>query len=110
MLSFTQINLHKAVQATNVLGLGLQGKSNRIALLTEPYAHGGKITGMPGGTALVYAEQKPNQPPPRAGILASRDVRVTAMEKWCSRDCAVALARIGGKQAVIVSLYLDICL
>ena len=36
------------------------------------------------------------------------DANITAMDSWCNRDCAVALAKIGGKQTVLVSLYLDI--
>ena len=40
--------------------------------------------------------------------MASLDVNLTSMDSWCSRDCAVALARIGGTQTVLISLYLDI--
>ena len=108
MLSFSQINLHKAAQATLLVGQGLGGSKQTVVLVTEPHTNYNKITGMPKGTKAVFARQKDNDPPPRAGIIASTDTSLTAMEGWCNRDCAVALARIKGNQTVLVSLYLDI--
>ena len=60
------------------------------------------------GTKSVYARSKTKGLAPRAGIISSMDVKLTAMDNWCNRDCAVALARIGGRQTMLVSLYLDI--
>ena len=108
MLSFTQINLHKASQATLLVGRGLEGKKQSIVLMTEPYTAHNKITGMPSGTRVVYARSQDPKGPPRAGIVSSIDVRLTAMDSWCSRDCAVALTRVGGRQTIVVSLYMDI--
>ena len=108
MLSFTQINLHKATQASMLVGEGLEGQRQTIVLMTEPYTHGGKITGMPKGTKVIQARNTDKTKPPRAGIVTSLGNTITAMDSWCNRDCAVALARIGGTQTVIVSLYLDI--
>ena len=56
----------------------------------------------------MYAKTQTANQPPRAGIVAGPDVKLTAMDTWCGRDCAVALAKIGGVQTVIVSLYMDI--
>ena len=78
--------------------------------MTEPYTYDGKITGTPNGTSTIYARSGPADPPPRAGILAGGGVGITAMDSWCNRDCAVALTRVGGRQTVLVSLYLDITL
>ena len=30
------------------------------------------------------------------------------MDAWCTRDCAVALVKIQGKQTLVASIYLDI--
>ena len=108
MLSFTQLNLHKAHQATILLARSLEECSQQIVLATEPYTFDGKIAGMPMGTKSVYARSKTKGLAPRAGIISSMDVKLTAMDNWCNRDCAVALARIGGRQTMLVSLYLDI--
>ena len=108
MLSFTQINLHKAAQATTLVGRDLEGGNSKIILLTEPYTVRNNIVSMPRGTKTIYARQKEQEPCPRAGIVASLDVRITAMDSWCNRDCAVALAKLGGKQTIVASIYLDI--
>ena len=108
MLSFTQINLHKATQATMVLGAGLGGCKQKVVLMTEPYTYDGKIAGIPRGTKLIHARNLTGGQAPRAGIVASLDVNMTAMDTWCNRDCAVALARVGGKPTVVVSMYMDI--
>ena len=85
----------------------MEEKRQQIVLVTEPYTVASKIVGLPGGTKSVTARLKGNDRP-RAGIIASLDVNLTAMDSWCNRDCAVALTRVGGVQTVIVSLYLDI--
>ena len=108
MLTFTQINLHKAAQAMMLVGRGMEGSKQSITLMTEPYTFDNKVAGLPRGTRAVYARQ--GGVSPRACIVSSMDVKLTAMDNWCRRDCAVALARIGGAQTIIVSLYLDITL
>ena len=105
MLSFTQLNLHKAAQATSLVGRGLENQQQSILLLTEPYFYAGKLVGMPSRTNTIYDHTSLH---PRASIATTPDVKVTAMEAWCNRDCAVAITGIGGKRTVIVSLYLDI--
>ena len=105
MLSFTQVNLHKATQATVLVGRGLEGSAQSVVLATEPYTFSNKVTGIPNRAKLVHVR---NKDAPRACIITTPDVQITAMESWCNKDCAVALAKIGGRQTVIVSLYLDI--
>ena len=109
MLFFKQLNLHKSSQATILAGRDMAGQSKQILLATEPHTSHARVTGMPGGAVLVYDKSiKTGQPAPRACIVASRDVNLTAMDGWCSRDCAVALTKVRGKQVIIVSLYMDI--
>ena len=88
-----------------LVGRAMEEAKQKIILMTEPYTYANKIVGMPGKSKLIYSRGKET---PRAGIAASPDVKITAMENWCSRDCAVGLVKIGGKQTVLVSLYLDI--
>ena len=108
MLTFSQINLHKSSGASDLAGRGLEGKAQTIMLITEPYTKAGKITGMPRGTKIVFDKNLKSSLAPRAGIVASKDLQLTAMESWCNRDCAVALMRLQGKQTIIASVYLDI--
>ena len=109
MLSFIQSNLHKSDLATTLLGQQLSGQSQVITLITEPHTTAGRITGMPRGTTVVSDRTiQPGQPGPRAGIVASRDTNIHSLDRWCSRDCAAAMAKLHGKQTVIASIYLDI--
>ena len=91
-----------------LVGGSLENKKQSIVLVTEPHTVNNSVTGMPRGTKVVAARLKGTDCRPRAAIVASLDVKLTAMESWCRRDCAVALAKIRGKHTVIVSLYLDI--
>ena len=109
MLSFKQINLHRSAQATVLVGRGLESTKRSIILITEPHTVKNRLVGLPSGSKAVYARGPTDENSrPRAAIVAGPDVSLTAMDSWCRRDCAVALARIAGQQAVIVSLYLDI--
>ena len=109
MLSFLQVNLHKAVQATVVLGRDMEDKTQTIALITEPHTVANKITGFPRGTTLAYDKSIPaRQPGPRTGIIASKDLKVNMMDNWCHRDCTVAVVKLHGKQVILASIYLDI--
>ena len=109
MITFSQTNLHKSTQATLLAGQNMEGKDEVILLATEPHTVNNKITGLPRGTTIIYDRTaNKDKAPPRACIVAARSLGVTAMESWCSRDCAVALVKIKGKQTVLVSLYMDI--
>ena len=79
MLKFTQINLHKAQQATLLLGQEMEGQSQVISLVTEPHTTAGKITGLPRGTTVVSDKScnpHQNSQGPRAGIVADRGLIV----------------------------------
>lgn len=109
MLNFIQINLHKSSHANIMVGGEMEGKNQLVVLATEPHTTYNKITNMPKGTKSIFDRSlKPTDKAPRAGIIASNDLHITAMESWCKRDCAVALMKIGGKQTLIASVYLDI--
>ena len=105
MINITQVNLHKSTQATVLLGNEIGGKSGKLAFVTEPYISHGTITGIPNGTTIVQAISKGA---PRAGIIASKDLGITAMDGWCTQDFAVATIRLGDVRALLVSAYLDI--
>ena len=109
MLNFIQLNLHKATQATVVLGQELKDKQQTLAFLMEPHTVANKITGLPKGTTIAYARNIPdNKPGPRTGIVASCDLKLNAMDAWCNRDCTVAMIKLHGRQVVVASVYLDI--
>ena len=54
MISFRQVNLHKAEQATILLGQALKDKVRHIGLLTEPHTVMNKGTGLPSNSKLIY--------------------------------------------------------
>ena len=93
-----------------LVGKGLEGQKQTVVLMTEPYTFKGRITNMPSGTKAIYDKGSSDGNPPRAGIVASLDLNITSMDRWCNRDCAVALTRVGGVRTVLISLYLDITL
>ena len=108
MLSFLQINLHKATQATILAGRELENKQQIVACITEPHTTAGRITGMPTNTNIVYHRPSKGQPAPRAGLVASKDLKLTSMDNWCNRDCAVAVTSLHGRRTILASIYLDI--
>ena len=80
-----------------------------ICMITEPYTTMGSITGLPPGLMTIYdRKNRSTRAPPRAGIIANRALGITAMEAWCTRDCAVGTVKLHGKQTILISLYLDI--
>ena len=93
MLSFVQLNLHKAEQASVLLGQGLQDRSRCISLMTEPFTVQHCITNMPKGVKLIYA--KSTSASLRAAILASKDLTITALDSHCNRDCAAGITTVG---------------
>ena len=109
MPAFTQLNLHKAEQASNLLWRGLKGKTNQVLLLTEPRTVNGQVTSLPKGTRLIYKRTtRASEHPPRAAVLITKDVQATALDNLCTRDCAAALVKIHDRQVLVASIYLDI--
>ena len=109
MLKFIQINLHKSQQATVLLGQDMEGQSQIISFVTEPHTIHNKITGMPKGTiTIAHTTNNQNNNGPRAGIVADRGLWINGLDKWCNRDCAVAMAHLHGRQVILASIYLDI--
>ena len=109
MLSFTQTNLHKSAQATLLAGQALESTTAKVTLITEPHTINGKLYAFPRGTTSVFTPGS-RASPPRAAIVATKDVGLTVLGKWCHRDCAVGLVKIAGKQTVIASIYMDLSL
>ena len=110
MLSFIQINLHKASEATSILGREMgQNKKQTLAFIMEPHTVAGRIVGLPGGTDTVYSTGADNgREPARAGLAASRDLRLTKLDSLCTRDCAAGMAHLKGRRTLVVSAYFDI--
>ena len=85
MISFRQLNLHKAEQATALLGQELSGRTRTVGLLTEPHTVQAQVTGMPRGSRVIYDRKgKKTGAAPRAAIVHSADVNITALEAHLS--------------------------
>ena len=82
-----EINLHKSSHATTLAAGLLEGTSR---------------------AGVYHRSKEPRDSPPRAAIFASRDIGVNSLDSWCSRDCAVGVARIHGRPVLLVSIYMDI--
>ena len=108
MISFRQVNLHKAEQATILLGQSMEGKTRQVSLISEPYTVMNKITGLPRNMKLIYDRSCPRGTPPRAGICLSKDVTLTSLDSLCNRDCAAGLIKLNGRNTLVASVYLDI--
>ena len=109
MIQFSQLNLHKSVQANTLAGQAMEGKTGVISLLTEPHTIQNRLHTFPRGTTSVFDRNINNkQPGPRAAIVASRDLGINSLDQWCNRDCAAALMTVEGQQVVVASVYLDI--
>lgn len=89
MINFRQINLRKSEQATVLLGQALENQTHSIALISEPHTVMNKITGYPKGTKIIYNRTNPQGHPPRAGIVFSNDLKVTALDSIGNRDFPV---------------------
>ena len=107
MLTFSQVNLHKANLATTLAGQSMEGQKQRVMLITEPYSIQARIPYMPKGVRLIYTRSLTDCSP-RAAIAASPDLLINQMDTWCTRDCAVGTVKLHGKQTLIISLYCDI--
>ena len=109
MVLFTQLNLHKAKQAGILAGQNMEGKDNFISLLTEPHLVYNKLHGFPRGTQIIYDNTIPkHKPGPRAAIVCSRELTMTALPQWSGRDCAAAILRLDKEYIIVASVYLDI--
>ena len=109
MIDFLQLNLHKSAQATLLAGQTMEQTASRVLLLTEMHTIRNKLHSFPRGTTAVYDRSIPHHHPgPRAAIVSTRDIQLTALEQWCHRDCAAALAKVDGHHILLISAYLDI--
>jgi hypothetical protein len=74
-------------------------------LIQEPYCYKGKTCLIPQKVDKIGHEDNP-----RAYILASKGLAISKVTHLCARDYAVGLTKLGGKQTLVVSAYLDILL
>ena len=98
-----QVNLNKCYQAQIELGLKLDRHKSSLALVQEPYLYKGRKVVLIGRRKKIAFNEKP-----RALIIASKELKIEAISELCSRDIAVGLLKIGGKNTLIASIYMDI--
>ena len=103
-MRFTQINMHRALNAAKTLHSQL-GQSSQIGLITEPYTHDNKCAILPPGFKSIPRNALPIRP--RAAIFHHPDTTLVVMEHLSNADCAVALMP-GDRPLLIASIYLDI--
>ena len=107
-MKFLQVNLHKSVQATTLAGQAMESKTSTLSLITEPHTINNALHSFPRGTTIVYDCSKSHNQAPRAGIVATKDLQLTSLDKWCGRDCAAGVLKIANRSVLIGSIYLDI--
>ena len=98
-----QVNLNKCYQAQIELGLKLDRHKTSIALVQEPYLYKGRKVVLIGRRKKIAFNDKP-----RAIIITSKELKIEAVSELCSRDIAVGLIKIGGKNTLVASIYMDI--
>ena len=100
-----QVNLNKCYLAQVEIANKLKKLDNFLMMLQEPYCYKGKACLIPQKVDKIGHDDNP-----RALILASKGLAVSKVTNLCSRDYAVGLTKLGGKQTLLVSAYLDILL
>jgi len=100
------VNLNKCYLLAQVeIANKIKKLDNFLMLLQEPYCYKGKACLVPQNVDKIGHDDNP-----RAYILASKGLAVSKVTHLCSRDYAVGLTKLGGKQTLVVSAYLDILL
>jgi ribonuclease HI len=100
-----QVNLNKCYLAQVEVANKIKTLENFIMLVQEPYCYKGRVCLTPQGIDKIGSEDNP-----RAYVLANRKLAINKVSHLCSRDFAVGLMKLGGKQTLVVSAYLDILL
>ena len=103
-LEVLQINLQHSKLATVELAKRLDRKSSLIALCTEPWNYKATLPGL--GSLQVTTSSKEGVK--RASIVATKDVRLWPIDKYCSNDLVVAAVHHSGGVLVMASWYWDI--
>ena len=98
-----QVNLNKCYLAQVELGNKVSKLGTFIALVQEPYCYKTKVCLMPRATSVIASKDCP-----RALIISSKNLAIQEVSNLCTKDMAVGLVKLGGKQTLIASLYLDI--
>ena len=105
LIEVLQVNLNKCYLAQVEVANKVRGLKNFVMLLQEPYCYKGRACLIPPGIEKIGFDENP-----RAYILANKGLSVSKVSHLCSRDFATALVKLGGKQTLVVSAYLDILL
>ena len=99
------MNLNKCYLAQVEIANKFKRLENFIFLIQEPYCYRGKACLIPTGIDKICAEDSP-----RACILAAKKLAIHKVTHLCTKDFVVGLVKLGGKQTLVVSAYLDILL
>jgi hypothetical protein len=97
------VNLNKCYLAQVELLNKLKKHADFIAFIQEPYTYKSKFCLIPQGMGRIAHLDSP-----RAAILFSKCLKIEQVTNLCSRDMAVGLVKLAGKQTLLASLYLDI--
>ena len=100
-----QVNLNKCYLAQLELANKVKVLKDFIMLVQEPYCYKGRACLTPPGIDRIGLDDNP-----RAYILANRKLAMSKVSHLCTKDFAVGLMKLGGKQTLVVSAYLDILL
>ena len=100
-----QVNLNKAHGAQVELLNKINRLNSYLALVTEPYCYK-KTLSIPPKNSVILPNKRDEHP--RAAIFCSQDIKLNEISELKHRDMAVGVAKMDGKNTLIISLYLDI--
>jgi len=98
-----QVNLNKCYQAQIEIGLKLKRHKAFIGLIQEPYCYKNKRVIIQGRMNKIAFDDKP-----RAMIISSVNNNISKVSHLCTRDVAVGLTKMAGRNVLMVSAYMDI--
>ena len=107
VISFRQLNMHKAAAASAELNIALND-SLQIALVTEPYTAHNKVVSIPQGYKAFPST--PLETTPRAAVIFPNHLTITALTNLSTADCATVLLRANNAGLILCSLYMDLSL
>lgn len=100
-----QINLQHSRKGTATLCRTLEELHTGICLIQEPWVVRGKVQGL-GGKGSLWSFGNTSGPP-RACVLATRNIKGSPLLQFCDRDVVAVLTKWNNKNLVIASVYMD---
>ena len=108
-LSIKQINLHKAIGATTLIGNTIESMQTRkqplLYLIQEPWTDGFRIKGIDQNKVKLFYHKSDKNP--RAGILATGELDITFMPQLSNPDTVtISLRTANDEEVLVTSFYL----